>query len=183
MSQEFRFWHRTSPEAAHEVKARSSAFIWRTNQGWRISFQDAHLSGSWQETSFFQWTCPQALCVSLQGEREGEESVNTSYGLISEVTQCLFYHTLCNSSKLLGLATLKKRRINLHFLMGGVSNSLWRCFKNFTGRTCSQMMQVLILGPDFEQKVLKDHQWDFSLVMPYFWYHIHFPNRSSQITI
>ena len=56
------------------------------------------------------------------------------------------------------LLTEKNKRINLHFLMGGVSNSLWRWFKNFTGGTCSQMMQVLILGPDSEQKVLKDHQ-------------------------
>ena len=126
MSQEFRFWHRTSPEVAHKVKARS-AFIWRTNQGWRISFQDAHLSGCWQGASFSQWTCPQALCVSFKGERAREESADAAYGLISEVTQCLFYHTLC--SKLLGLATLKKRRIKLHFLMGGVSNSLWRGFK------------------------------------------------------
>ena len=65
--------------------------------------------------------------MSFKRERAREESADAAYGLISEVTQCLFYHTLC--SKLLGLATLKKRRIKLHFLMGGVSNSLWRGFK------------------------------------------------------
>lgn len=158
MSQECRFWHRTSPEVAHKVKKGQEHSIHLKNQpGLQNLFPRCSLIWLLARDPFLSVNLSTgSLCV-LTGRERGKRVQTPLWPHLRSHTVSLL-HTLCNSSKLLGLATLKKRRIKLHFLMEGVSNSLWRWFKTSQVEPVPQMMQVLILGPDFEQKVLKNHQ-------------------------
>ena len=144
----------------------------------QYSQDDSH--GCWQEASVSHCVNLSIGCLSVlitsqlaflrvrDHEREPGRKYNAFYGLISKVSCCHPCHSLFIRSKLLYLASLKKRRIKLHFLKGGVSKNLRTCFKTTTGRACSQVLQVLVLGQYFQVEGIKK---DFIVMLLNFWYY------------
>lgn len=108
MSQECRFWHRTSPEVA-QSKGQEQCIHLRKNQPGlqRISFQMLLIWLLARDPFLSVNLSTGSLCAHR--ERERGKRVQAPLMASSQESHSVSSPYLCNSSKLLGLATLKKR--------------------------------------------------------------------------